>query len=298
MLGKGYPEITILSRNQDYFRKKYPDLADTVKWVHGDILDPSSLPYSHHFSHILHAAAASTSGPEFKPLDRYSQIVDGTRHILDLAVATGASRFLLTSSGGVYGPQPSEVEKIPENYNGIPDPLNAQNAYSVAKRAAEHLCALYQEHYGIQSIIARCFTFVGQDLPVNIHFAVGNFIRDALLSPQINVKGDGTPVRSYMDQRDLAHWLLMLMRYGRAGQAYNVGSDAAISIADLAFLVRDTLAPSKMVIINQGGGSENFRNRYVPSIQKAREELSLDLQYNLVDSLKVFSVNNMVFYNK
>ena len=66
---------------------------------------------------------------------------------------------------------------------------------------------------------------------------------------QITVSGDGTPVRSYMDQRDLARWLEVLLLQGCAGQAYNVGSDVAISIAELAHRVRDLLAPGKPVHI-------------------------------------------------
>ncbi|MEZ5583828.1 MAG: NAD-dependent epimerase/dehydratase family protein [Candidatus Competibacteraceae bacterium] len=74
---------------------------------------------------------------------------------------------------------PLDMEKV-HNYNGMPDPLNPANAYSIAKRAAEHLCVLYQDAYGLEIIIARCFAFVGQDLPLNAHFAIGNFIRDAI----------------------------------------------------------------------------------------------------------------------
>ena len=131
----------------------------------------------------------------------------------------GIRRFLLTSSGGVYGPQPPDMKYMPESHNGMPDPLNPAHAYSVAKRCAEHLCALYRDQHGLEPVIARCFAFVGRDLPLDVHFAIGNFIRDALYSREIVVSGDGSAIRSYMDQRDLAAWLLGLdrARTGRAG---------------------------------------------------------------------------------
>ena len=167
---------------------------------------------------------------------------------------------------------------------GMPDPLNAQNAYSIAKRCAEHLCALYAQQHGLQTVVARCFAFVGRDLPLDVHFAIGNFIRDALARPRITVNGDGTPVRSYMDQRDLARWLEALLRRGRAGQAYNVGSDAALTIAELAHQVRDLLAPGKPVhIAAQDTGGP--RSRYVPCIAKAHAELGLDLRHTLRDAV-------------
>jgi len=105
------------------------------------------------------------------------------------------------------------------------------------------------------------------------------------MAPQITVGGDGTPVRSYMDQRDLAPWLTTLLERGHAGQAYNVGSDAAVTIRELAHLVRDTLAPGKPVRIANSPSAQNFRNRYVPSITKACTELGLELNFTLEQSV-------------
>lgn len=275
--------VCVLSRNPRRFLEHYPEFRN-IPWLsfhQGDILHPETYPQGQKFTHLLHAATDSTLGPQLSPLDRYIQIVDGTRHMLDYAVAHGIRRFLLASSGGVYGPQPQDMKQIPESYNGMPDPLNPQHAYSVAKRTAEHLCSLYQDRYGVQPVIARCFAFVGRDLPLDVHFAIGNFIRDALYANAVVVKGDGTAVRSYMDQRDLAAWLLTLLHGGRPGQAYNVGSDQALSIAELARLVRDTVSPDKAVLIAGRADPNNFRSRYVPDISKARSELGLAIKVEL-----------------
>jgi len=280
--------VTALSRDPEAFLTCHPEFA-ALPWLRfhtGNILDPASLPAAASFTHLLHAAADSTLGPQLPPLQRYTQIVDGTRNLLDYAVAHGIPRFLLASSGGVYGAQPPDMAYMPENHHGIPDPLKAGNAYSVAKRCAEHLCALYTQQHGIQTVVARCFAFVGRDLPLDAHFAIGNFIRDALASPRITVRGDGTPVRSYMDQRDLACWLDTLLRQGQAGQAYNVGSDAALGIAELAHQVRDLLAPGKPVHVSAEPSSGSFRHRYVPSIAKAQSELGLELRYTLSEAVQ------------
>ena len=281
------PLVTVLTRSPDAFLKAYPEFSDQP-WLHfhsGDVCKPHTLPSGASFTHVLHAAADSTFGPQLMPLQRYDQIVNGTRNLLDFAVASGAHRFLLTSSGGVYGAQPAHLERIPENWHGIPDPLNPDNAYSIAKRAAEHLCALYGRAYGLHTVVARCFSFIGQDLPLDVHFAIGNFIRDALWRDELVISGDGSPQRSYMDQRDLANWLLVLLERGHAGQAYNVGSDQAIRITDLAQLVRDLIAPTKPISIRGRFNSNNVRNIYIPSVHKVREELGLEVKIPLAEAI-------------
>ena len=97
------------------------------------------------------------------------------------------SRLLLTSSGAVYGPQSTEMDSISESYLGSPDPSNPLNAYGLGKRSAEQLCSLISKKYGFEIIVARCFAFVGGDLPQDKHFAIGNFIRDALYRDNITI---------------------------------------------------------------------------------------------------------------
>lgn len=282
--------IVVLSREPERFQAAYPELTACpgLTFHKGDIQNRTSLPWAESFSHVLHAATESTLGPSLSPLQRFQQIVEGTTNILDLAVATGARRFLLTSSGGIYGPQPSDLEAIPEDWPGSPPMDEPRTAYSQAKRAAEHLCALYREAHGLETVIARCFAFVGQDLPLNAHFAIGNFIRDAVSAEQITVAGDGTPLRTYLDQRDLAHWLWTLLQEGLDGEAYNVGSDYTISIAELAYMVRNLIAPEKEVRILGEPNPAAARNRYIPSIKKACDLHNLKPEINLKESIIAF----------
>ncbi len=280
--------IVVLSRDPSQFLSAYHEFSghQQITFIQGDILQRHSLPWAHSFTHVLHAATDSTNGPSLTPLQRYDQIVDGTRNILDLALATGARRLLLTSSGAIYGPQPADLNALPEDWPGSPPLAEPITAYGQAKRAAEHLCALFAEQHGLETVVARCFAFVGPDLPLDVHFAIGNFIRDALTADAITVCGDGTPLRTYLDQSDLAHWLFTLLKRGRPGEAYNVGSDEVISIADLAHLVRDILAPGKLVAILGQADPSAARNRYVPDIRKAHQELGLNVTIPLAEAIR------------
>ena len=286
--GAAVERVTVLSRDPNSFLLRYPGFQN-VPWLTfhtGDICDPSSLPLDKPFTHVLHAAADSVPGFGLTQLARYQQVVEGTGNLLHFAASVGARRFLSPSSGSIYGPQPPEVEALSEDWPGSPDLRTPANAYSLGKRAAEHLCALYQDAYGLEVVIARCFAFVGRDLPLDAHFAIGNFIRDALFRDAIDVVGDGSPLRTYLDQDDLAQWLLTLLERGRPGEAYNVGSDEVISIAELAHLVRDLLAPHKPVIIRGQCTDSQGRNRYVPDIRKIKSELGLGVSIPLAEAIR------------
>lgn len=289
-LGQSKTSVVVLSRSPKKFLLSYPEFQN-LPWLNfyrGDVLEYTSLPADGAFCQILHAATESTIGPTFPALKRYDAIVNGTRNILDYAVKNKVKRILLTSSGGVYGPQPATIKKVPESYLGIPDPLDPMSAYSMGKRAAEHLCSLYSDRFGVESVIARCFSFVGKDLPLNAHFAIGNFIHDALYSDQINVAGDGTPVRSYMNQADLAEWLFCILDRGIAGRAYNVGSNEQISVGDLAYLVRDILSPDKSVVFKRKNDVYQGRNIYIPDLESAKNDLKLEVQISLIESINEF----------
>jgi dTDP-glucose 4,6-dehydratase len=246
-------------------------------------------------TYVIHAAADSTTTAQLTQLQRFDQIVEGTRNVLNFSIASRVKRLLFISSGGAYGRQPDSMTMIPESFFGEHDTLSSSSAYGIAKRSAEHLCALYAESFGIQIVVARCFAFVGRDLPHNAHFAIGNFIRDALWSREIVVNGDGTPVRSYLDQRDLICWLLALLRDGKTGEAYNVGSDQAISILDLAHLVRDLVSPNKPVRILGKSIESTDRNCYVPDIRKIGVEFglrpSISLEQSIIDMAESVSTN-------
>lgn len=279
--------ITALSRNPDKFIANYPEfsLDSRLRFHKGDILDFASLPRES-FDFCIHAAADTSQIYRTNLLGWFDEIVSGTRNILDWARAHSIQRNLFLSSGAVYGDQKNIYRGVLESENTIPDPSKATSLYGIAKRAAEHLCTIYYHQFQLPVVIARLFTLVGPDLARNSHYAIGNFIGDALDAEAITVSGDGTPLRTYLEQSDLAHWLWILLKEGRAGEAYNVGSDEAISIAQLAYLVRDLLAPSKTVHLlgkpqPSGGGQI-----YVPNITKALDLHGLKVTIPLAEAIK------------
>ena len=239
------------------------------------------------YSHIIHAATdASAKLNNENPLLMLDTIIEGTRHTLDFAVQCKAKKFLLTSSGAVYGKQPSDMTHIPEDYMGAPDPLDPRSAYGIGKRTAEQLCSLYAKQHSVFSTIARCFAFVGPHLPLDTHFAIGNFIRDAMNGGPIVIKGDGAPRRSYLYSADLAIWLWTILLRGESGRVYNVGSEESISITDAAQIAAQSVNPNVKVEIPKIQNPILPVEQYVPSIDRAKVELNLSPQIFLGEGIK------------
>lgn len=293
-LGLG-AQLVGLSRNPEAFYEKVPHLADesSITLHQGDVRD-FSFPEGI-FTHVIHAG--TTSSAPVPPLEMLDTIIQGTRHTLDFAVAAGTKRFLFVSSGAVYGKQPSEITHLPESYQGAPDPMDPNSAYGEGKRVGELLCSMAHKEHGLETTIARCFAFVGPHLPLDAHFAIGNFIRDAVKGGAITVK-DGTPYRSYLYAADLAIWLWTILFKGEACHPYNVGSDKEITIADLAHTVASALCgavqvdsppypltPSTALLPNSTLHFNPTTNRYVPDVVRSRE-LGLIPHYGVTQAIQ------------
>jgi dTDP-glucose 4,6-dehydratase len=266
---------TILIRDPQKLKQQLPHLANgNFNVVVGDVRN-FAFPAGN-FSHLIQAATESSVELNSKqPTLMFDTIVEGTRHSLEFAQKAGTEKFLLTSSGAVYGKQPSDISHVSEDFAGAPDPLDPQSAYAEGKRAAELLCALAAKQSKIEAKIARCFAFVGPYMKLDAHFAIGNFIRDRISGVPIQVQGDGTTVRSYMYASDLMIWLWTVLFRGESCRAYNVGSEQAISIADLAHAI--ATAGSERVPVHIAGTPVPGAAvaRYVPSTTRAQKELGL-----------------------
>jgi len=267
----------VLTRDPAAFRRDAPQLAtNTAIAFHTGDLARFSFPDGE-FSHVLHMGTTSSSATfnNEAPLAKFENIVHGTQRTLEFAVRCRARKFLLTSSGSVYGPQPVDAALILDDYRGAPEATDTSAAVGHSKRAAEFLTVAFGQQHGFEATIARCFSFVGRHLPLDIHYAIGNFMRDALAGRTIEVRGDGTPRRSYLYAADLVIWLMTILCRGTAGRAYNVGSEDEVTMADLAHRVA-RLAPVPVGVHISGRPPVFSRpDRYLPSTRRAQDELGL-----------------------
>jgi dTDP-glucose 4,6-dehydratase len=289
-------KAVVLTRHPEQFQARAANLFadDAIHLLRGDVrlLNGEAVAAQlaefvrQPVSHFIHAAAnTSEAGNRQQPAEVMQTLFEGTQRTLELATRVEAESFLFVSSGAVYGEQPSDLTHVAENFSGAPDLASPLAAYGEGKRVAEFLCHAARHQHGLNCKIARCFAFVGPYLPLDAHFAIGNFIRDALAGKPIEIKGDGTPFRSYLYAADLAAWLWTLLLNPAAVGAYNVGSDEAVSILETAECVSRNRAPQPAVTVRQRPGPQRPAKRYVPNVNRARE-LGLEVWTSLDEAVR------------
>jgi nucleoside-diphosphate-sugar epimerase len=271
MLGLGL-RITAVSRDPLRFLGRFPTFADDprISWIKSDV---RQFEFGReNFTHIIHGAADSAQPRGAQGVaESFGTIVQGTERVLE-AAGSGCRGFLLISSGAVYGPNSTGQIAFVESEAGGPDSASVKNAYAEGKRAAEMMAAI-RALRGAPISIARCFAFVGPHMPFDSHFAIGNFIADAVAGREIRVRSDGRPLRSYLYMTDLVRALLIILNRGSAGAAYNVGSEVAISIEQLAHTVNRVVGGRGVSI---GGTPTHGTEHYVPNTTRLRLELNFE----------------------
>jgi len=272
----------VLTRDVQKFRFRAPHLANRLdlNFVEGDIRT-FKYPVGD-FTYVIHAATETNAKyNKAYPQDVLDTIIGGTKHVLEFCQKASVCKILITSSGAVYGPQPFDISKISEEYLNSINPDLHNIPYAYGKRVAEDIAILDSKNRNYEVKIARCFAFVGPHLPIDGHFAIGNFIRDAISDKNIRIQGDGSTYRSYLYASDLAIWLWTILFAGRSKCPYNVGSDHSLDIAELADLVLKSLKKESFIEIANQRQIGLMPTRYVPDISRAKQELKLEVKIPL-----------------
>lgn len=271
-------KITVLSRNKNNFLFNYPKYnLEFINFISGDIRNFDCKRQD--FDYIIHAATpASAKLEEENPKEMYSVILEGTKNIIDIAKDMNVKKLLFTSSGAVYGEQYQSIKSFKEDYQGIPITY-----YGKAKKISENIFL----NSNINVSIARCFAVTGPHLNLNIHFAIGNFIKDAIENRDIIINGDGRPLRSYLYTADLVIWLLAILLKSENKSIYNVGGRNGISIYDLAKKVSKQVNnyTGKVDILTKS--NYNYPTpKYIPNNKKIIKELGVKENYTLDEAIK------------
>ncbi len=264
----GIDSVIVGARNIESFQKDFPELINPgVKVIKMDMSTVSELP---HADIVIHAAA-STDARDYKanPNGEKRNIEQSTTNYCQLAQRYHrASEIVYCSSGAVYGQQPEDLEKMDEDFQpqDVSNLIEYKRDYALGKRNAEKEI-IKLGSLGLNVSIARCFAFHGKYLPRDQHFAYGNFIAAAERSEAIEVKANHRVVRSYMHADDLVDSLMRIaLQSSPQCPIFNVGSDKAIEIRDLA----NQLGQQYNVPVNIAPITSDKIDRYVPNTDKLK----------------------------
>jgi len=261
----------VLTRRMTKFFANYPHLEfmDGLQIIEDDVRSFKLGAFRP--SHVIHGATTSASETYLgaKSLEKFNTLVSGTQRVFTVLPSGSVRSVLFLSSGVVYGTLPEGIKTIPEHYSIAPYPDDISSTLGHAKRAAEFLCHAHASEMGITVRVARCFSFSGAGLPLDLHYAIGDFVRQANFRGAIKILGSGAAMRSYLHFADLAIWLIAMLTDEDKSKpsTVNVGSSQSISIFDLAKTVANRSTRPIQISVMRGNDyavGNPVRNTYVP----------------------------------
>jgi len=212
----------------------------------------------------------------------------GTELLLKHCAKKGR-KVVLASSSEVYGKGGNE--SFCEDDDLVFGPTTVPRwSYGCSKAIDEFLALAYWRACGLPIIIARFFNIVGPRQVGRYGMVVPRFVRQALEGGPITVYGDGEQVRCFCHVADLVQALYALMNCDEAvGEIFNTGSDAPITINELAERVRSLIDPDVEIAHvpyaeAYAADFEDIRYR-VPDLGKLRSTIDFRLERDLDDIL-------------
>lgn len=209
---------------------EYKD-RDDFELLMGDVTRP--LIYEGEIDYIIHAASPADLKTRYEDLAAvFNANVIGCKNLLELAREKNAT-LLFLSSVDVYGKNEENI-RLSENFSGSLDWLNPRNIYSSAKKAAETLCSCYANQ-GCSCKIVRPCQILGSGISLDDGRLHVDFISQMLSGNAIVLKGDGTPIRTFLYITDAIIGMLTVMLEGNSGEAYNIAAEEGeASVLELA----------------------------------------------------------------
>jgi nucleoside-diphosphate-sugar epimerase len=259
--------VTVITRCKGRFLKNNPEFVklSNLDYLETDICD---LKYTHkQYDYVIHGATSAIDKTEAKQL--FHEAIEGIKKILEFAVNAGATSVINLSSGAVYGSL-TQCVPVHESLLTIPVIESKSSSYGLGKRVSEHYSYLYANDL-MKVTSLRGFCFGGEYLDME-YYVLGNFIKQATNNENIIVQAGKGIYRSYLAIEDLVEAILYTMIKANDREAnyevYNVGSDEAIAIPELAHTVCQILNSQSKVVCPNLNDEQNIY--YVPNVDKIR----------------------------
>lgn len=242
MFSKYLPTRVDILSHHDYFAKKMP--ADIV--FHG------ATPTVNSESRI--------SCSDMDPVNITVEIVSNA------VLHKNFPQIIHLSSGAVYGKQDYLVPHQLESELFTDSPINE---YTRTKIAIDSILDEAKNRGHLRYSSPRLYAFAGPHLPLDAHFAVGNFMLNAFNKESIQINGNPETIRTYLYPSDLIHSLLELC-FIDLPRVVNIGSDIPITMFSLAQRISERINGVPIEVL----GASLEPSRYVPSLENFRKYVS------------------------
>jgi UDP-glucuronate 4-epimerase len=192
--------------------------------VTGDVTDEASVESAwrtHAISDVIHLAGYAGVRPSLdRPLPYVDANVRGTLVLLEVARRHGCRRFLSASSSTVYGndaPVPFQEDRLGRT---------PASPYGITKRAAELMCRLYHDLYGVPALSLRYFSVYGPRLRPDLAMCI--FSQAILDDRPLPLFGGGTAERDFTYIDDIVAGTIAAWQSNTSGDEVNLGNHRPI----------------------------------------------------------------------
>ena len=231
------------------------------------------------FGYVFHCATSTKYATNDEKND-FDRTLDFTIKILKIIkLSSSVPSFVNLSSGAVY--------ESPLNYFRFPEknsPLSNDSSltlYGKLKLKLEQLVISADTEGIVKGSNPRLFTFFGYGLPLDSHFAIGNFVQSAAKVNKIEITGSIQTVRSYLYITDLVTQLFSLLTRPTLNTLH-IGSAVPITIGELANKVSAHFNNCPIVASNKDAQP----NYYVPEVENTVKYLGVSERVSLDTGLK------------
>lgn len=200
-----------------------------------------------HFASLTHVDRAFDEGNSLE----FSLVnVCGTHALLEACRRRNSQggrairRIVHVSTDEVYGDDSSlnncENAPLREDHSR----MAPTNPYSAAKAGAEMMCCAYITAFDLPILITRGNNVYGpRQFPEKL---VPKFVMRAARGAPLPIHGDGRCRRSYLYVDDVARAFLTVLRRGRTGEVYNIGSASERSVLEVTCDIMNVMAHEKI----------------------------------------------------
>jgi dTDP-glucose 4,6-dehydratase len=242
-----YPDDEVVNFDKLTYAGNLDNLRDVAgnknySFVCGDICDRAATDEAIAGADaVIHFAAESHVDRSIEHAADFIQTnVVGTQVLLDAARAARVSRFFLVSTDEVMG-SCEENEYFTES-----SPLRPNSPYAASKAAAEHFARAAHITFGLDVVMTRASNNYGPyQFPEKL---IPLMIANALEDRELPVYGDGSNVRDWLYVEDCCRAIDAVLRGGRAGEVYNIGSRAEKTNLEVVRTLLDLLGKPHSLI--------------------------------------------------